>query len=412
MNIHGNFVLAHLSDLHLGYKAGSKTTSSGVNVREDDGYRAFHEIVDQIIADGTVDAVLIAGDLFHTPNPSIRSIVCAQNELRRLTESLNCKVYILSGNHDQSDIHSEIASSVAVNDPKYGIYSTDDPYEAYEIYPGVVLHMVSHHLFADQAATFDEIKPFSAALNILSAHGTMHDESQHNKVLHMDAPAPREIILPSNLLDNPLWTRCLLGHIHERQFVGASKRVYYNGSTLRRGFSDGVTNLGRGWTKWTITPSGLITPDFKQIWQRPQADFPLIDAANMSIGELNELIISRLETSMNDLDASDLMNQPILRQKVVNLSIVKKRSLDYEHINSLASKALTWSLSTATIDQNAGSEEAQKVPENSTLTDIYQNWAQKCDVVQQLDDKIQTQVVSQAQHLLTQSTESLYNAED
>lgn len=62
------FRIAHLSDIHAGYSSGRSTTSEGVNVRADDGYRALKFLIDDVL-DVQPDCVLICGDVFHTPTP-------------------------------------------------------------------------------------------------------------------------------------------------------------------------------------------------------------------------------------------------------------------------------------------------------------------------------------------------------
>ena len=105
MDSHGNYVLAHLSDLHLGYRAGHKLTGQGVNWREADGYKALDEMVRQILDDGTVDAVLIAGDVFHTPEPSIRSILAAQHAFRTLASNEKGKTPINKESIEQGSFY-------------------------------------------------------------------------------------------------------------------------------------------------------------------------------------------------------------------------------------------------------------------------------------------------------------------
>lgn len=371
MDSHGNYVLAHLSDLHLGYKAGHKLTKQGINWREADGYKALDEVVHQILSEGTVDAVLIAGDVFHTPEPSIRSILFAQREFRILADN-GIPVYCISGNHDQSDIRAEIAASAVIDDRDAGIYSHAEPYAIHEIFPDVWLHMVSHHLFSEQAATFDKVKPFKNAVNLFTAHGTMIDPD-NNQVIHMDAPAPREIIIPSDMMKTGEWDYCLLGHIHERRYVGRNKRTLYNGSLIRRGFSDGMTSLGRGWTKWTLMNDGTMKPEFKQISQRPQSDYPVIDAKNMTASEISGLILDRLHGSLDSMHSGAEM--PILRQKIINISPEKKKSLDTPAISELASGALIWGMTTQTIDETEKAQDkTASVDSNGTIADRYSSW--------------------------------------
>ena len=61
--------LAHLADLHLGLRQFTRQTPVGINQREADVARAFRHAVDGVIA-AAPDAVLIAGDVFHSVRPT------------------------------------------------------------------------------------------------------------------------------------------------------------------------------------------------------------------------------------------------------------------------------------------------------------------------------------------------------
>jgi len=65
--------IAHLADLHLGFRQFQRLDASGVNQREADVAGAFRRAIDAVI-DRRPDAVLIAGDLFHSVRPTNRAI--------------------------------------------------------------------------------------------------------------------------------------------------------------------------------------------------------------------------------------------------------------------------------------------------------------------------------------------------
>lgn len=411
MDSHGNYVLAHLSDLHLGYRAGHKLTGQGVNWREADGYKALDEMIRQILDDGTVDAVLIAGDVFHTPEPSIRSILAAQHAFRTLASN-GIPVYSIAGNHDQSDIRAEIAASAVIDDRDAGIYSHAEPYVVHEIFPDVWLHMVSHHLFTQQAATFDEIKPMKDGVNLFTAHGTMVDP-ESNQVIHMDVPAPREIIIPSDMMRTGEWNACLLGHIHERRYVGSRKAnagmpTYYNGSLIRRGFSDGTTGLGRGWTKWVFHADGSMTPEFKQVGQRTQTDYPVIDAKDMTASEITETMLDRLHDSLDAVGTG--ADMPILRQRIINISPAKRKSMDSSAIAELGAKALTWSVQTKTVEETEKETERRKTHDGSetgSIADRYSKWLDASSEYKGLSDDVKPKVETSTKDYIKQGQEEM-----
>ena len=155
MDAQGNTVIAHLSDLHLGYSSSNcKLNPQGVRWREADGYMAWIREIKDIINDGTVDVVLIAGDVFHTPTPSILAVKQAQKGVRMLADA-GIPAVILTGNHDTSDVRSELAATALLNDPDHGVYSHYEPYATYDVNDDVRLHLISHHLYKEQASTWD-----------------------------------------------------------------------------------------------------------------------------------------------------------------------------------------------------------------------------------------------------------------
>lgn len=344
----GTYRLAHLSDLHLGYRSGKLKEPNDLNAREMDGYRAFARIVKEVIAE-EVDGVVICGDIYHSPSPSIHTHVFAQKQLRRLADA-GIPVYMLAGNHDTDDIRANVAASRILDDPFRGIYSHAEPYVRHEIADGIHLHLVSHHAYSLQTDTMKEIRPVPGEINIFATHGSCIDPLLQEKL--KAESSPREIVIPDFLLMDEDWSYSMLGHIHERGWVGSSdketdtadRRVYYNGSTIRRGFSDKKVPLGRGWTLWTIEPNGLFSPDIRTIAQRPQYDFTPINASEHSPSEITDLILKNLKSTQIESNAPNYRTAPILRQKILNLTPAKQAGLDLESIGNESRHALDWKL--------------------------------------------------------------------
>jgi predicted MPP superfamily phosphohydrolase len=414
----GLITIAHLSDLHLGYHSGRRRNKKGVNWREVDGYVAFKRMVTDIINDGSIDAVLVAGDVFHTPNPSVRTVGFAQREFRRLADA-GLRVYILTGNHDVSDVKTEMAATALLNDPSRHIYAHWEAYAVHEIAPNVLLHMVSHHLYQEQAATWDTIKPNAGAINIFSTHGSVIDPIT-KLALHTEA-SPREVIIPDEIVEGRDWNYRLLGHIHERGFVGSSDglhdtaklKTYYNGSAIRRGFSDAPDRLDRGWTKWTILQSGIMIPQFKTVAQRPQIDFPVINAQDLSAADVTDVIIDNLTSSLSDAGEDDGSGEswsaaPILRQRVMNITPEKKRAIDYQAISKWSSKALTWGLPMKNDDTPDEEDSIIRLGQSTgTISEQFDTWLKDSDAYTRLQDAIKEQVADETKRLIKQSQDAV-----
>lgn len=323
------YKVAHSSDQHLGYSSGKRVNEEGLNLRVLDGYNAFRESIDDILNEDDVDLFIGSGDVFHQAHPEIRTMIEAQDGFRRLSEA-GIPVHNITGNHDTTDIRSEIPANRILHEPRNDIYSYVEPYIVKELLPGVYFHFLSHHAYTDQEATIKEIKLIEGAMNILVSHGSTYDTNM-NVILH-SPQEPREVIIPQDLMDMD-WDYTWLGHIHERKWINSTsetsdsnnRRQFYSGSLIRRGFSDGVTDLGRGWTKWIIdTDKKTITPEFHHVKQRPQIDCPRIIATNLTPTEIEEALKAQGKAIFDKYkDEDDTISDedaPIVRQTVVGLT--------------------------------------------------------------------------------------------
>lgn len=400
-----DFKLAHLSDLHLEYRSTRKTNAQGINLREVDGYLAFAKCVNEIIEE-QCDAAVVCGDIFHGSHPSPRAIVFAQNQFRKLADA-GVKVYALGGNHDISDRAEDLSAAKVIDDPHRGIFSGAEPYVHFEIADGIHLHLVSHHMYSAQAETMDKIKPIASEINIFSTHGSCIDPLLKEK-LHTEQ-SPREIVIPEFLLSDKDWTYTLLGHIHERGWIGsrdkktdtAKRRVYYNGSTIRRGFSDKEVPLGRGWTLWTIDSSGKFTPSPRKVAQRPQLDFKAIEAEQLTAADITEKILANLRSTQGDTPEFDARIAPLLRQRIVNISPAKYGALDWAAIAQNSQHALQWSISQIQKTDLEDEERTtvlsnEEILKSGDIVQIYDDWIAKSDVLTGTDEDLRENVSKQA----------------
>ena len=92
--------IAHLADLHLGYRAYHRITSRGINQREADVAEAFRRAVAHVV-ELRPDLVVVAGDVFHTVRPTNQAILHAFLQFSKLRRELPAAVIVLvAGNHD------------------------------------------------------------------------------------------------------------------------------------------------------------------------------------------------------------------------------------------------------------------------------------------------------------------------
>ena len=350
------FKIAHTADWHIGYSAGRSTDARGINLRVLDGYKALGRVVHGILEEHP-DAVVVSGDVFHTPTPTPRDILTVRTALWKFWEN-EIPVYVLAGNHDASDLERDIAASKVIDDPWRKIYSTAKPADSFELTDGLVLHMASHHRYEQQKGTFGAMKRTPGCVNLFATHGGLTNPVT-NLVLKTPQ-SPREIIIPSELLE--IWDFVLLGHIHERQQV--DEKTYYAGSLLRRGFAD--KEGARGWILHTISPDGTSRVEYKDIPQRPQYDFPVLNLATKEYDDPTGVILENIKTALNESADS-----PILRQRVV-IGSAGLTSINMRAINQAAESAFSFQVSPIKESSPLGSVGAD-VPEatgEENLTDL------------------------------------------
>lgn len=331
------FTIAHISDCHLGYRSGNfRDPNTGINLREQDGYNAFHEVISQIIKEKP-DVVICSGDIFHSPAPSIYSIVQCQKELNRLAEA-NIPFYNIAGNHDATDSVRDIPSNAVLNAPLLNLNSYTEPYIVKEIGPDIVAHFVSHHGFIAQQETMAKLKLIDGKFNILVTHGSVFD-TNINAILHSENE-PREIVIPEEVM-NMGWDYTLMGHIHERGWVSskdhltdtANRKQFYGGSLLRRGFTDKECKLGRGWTLWSIE-NNKMTPKFYVINERLQEDIAIFckDKTHLQIEE----------EVLKEFENIDFSQNPIVRITFVGITKENKMAIDWNVLLEQTKQCLTF----------------------------------------------------------------------
>lgn len=411
------FTIAHLSDLHLGYSSGrKKIDENGHNVRENDGYIAYNRAVDQIIEEG-VDAVLVAGDMFHSPRPKNHTIVIAQEGLRRLAVE-GIKVYIIAGNHDATDVRAEVPSSQLLHEPGSGIYSYSEPYVVKEIHPGIHMHFLSHHAYVEQEDTMDGIKLIDGEVNILASHGSCYD-TNIGTILRTPNE-PREVVIPQSIIDMD-WDYTLLGHIHERGWIGSKdgktdtsgRKQFYNGSLLRRGFADKVSKNGRGWTKWTINEDKSIDCKMFTVPEREQLDMKPIDVKDKTTREIEKEIIEQLKSIDNLIEKKygemTLENAPIVRQTIVGINAITRLSLNLQRFNEYTADYLTHNFKVVPdmSDVDTTDVVSPDTLNNGDIVVVFNEWNKINEDVFEFEDKLKETIQETAKEQLKVSRDEL-----
>ena len=235
--------LVHFSDTHLGFFEYAKIDpETGLNQREQDFYRAWWKVVDDILADPP-DLVIHAGDLFHTPRPTNRAIRVASEGLKKIGEA-GIPVVLISGNHSTPRIRAtgSIFETLSLFPNVRAAFR--GAYERFRV-GAVAVHAVPHCATEEEMrAAFQSIElDATAELNILITHGSW----QGRKVYSMGEFSEQLIPDVESLL-GVRFDYIALGHYHRR--VDVNDHTSYSGSTERTSLNQRSADTGYLRVRW------------------------------------------------------------------------------------------------------------------------------------------------------------------
>ncbi len=312
--------IAHLADLHLGFRAYHRQTDQGVNRREADVFACFREALERI-AELKVDLVLMAGDIFHVPRPSNYAIVQAQRELLRFRRQCPAPIVMIAGNHDSvrsTDNRCILEALEVIPEVKAVSQKTQE----LPIGENVRLVCVPHNDLP-QIGDYHIAPSSEFAYNLLMVHGTV-DSDRINDYGGHD--------VPRSLLELP-WDYVACGHFHSFTHLGG--HAYYAGAIERT--SNNIWQEAeepKGFIEFNlVTHSATFHPLRKP---RPTVDLPPIDATSQSIDCINQLIRDHAQ----QVDVTD----KVVRQRIVNIPQSMQKLLDYHTIRQLQARALHYLL--------------------------------------------------------------------
>jgi DNA repair exonuclease SbcCD nuclease subunit len=282
--------IAHLADAHLGFRQFQRLDAEGVNRREMDVALAFRHAIDQVI-ERKPDAIVIAGDLFHTVRPTNRAIIEAFTQLSRLRYELpGAPVVLIAGNHDTP--RSLEAGSILKLMTSLGVDVVDEGERRLD-YPvlGLSVLAVPHAaLLGERPAAGWHPDP-GARFNVL----VMHPEIAGLFPEVMDYGGAR---VEAPELRSAEWSYVALGHYHVVHEV--APKAWYAGSLeytspnlwgewrqeTRAGYAKGwlLADLEAGGVERIALPAG-----------RRIIDLEPLDAAGRTAQELDAAIAARVE---------------------------------------------------------------------------------------------------------------------
>ncbi len=326
--------LVHLADLHLGFRQYQRLTAAGINQREADVGNTVARAIDAVIA-CRPDAVVIAGDVFHSVRPSNSAILFAYRQFLRLrTELPDAAIVMVAGNHDAP--RTTDAGCILRLFREIGIQVADAKAELFT-YPEKSLAIMAvpdvPGVDRPELLPQPEFKH-----NVLLMHG----EIQGVLPTH-SAPADRAAIeIPVADLHAERWSYVALGHYHVYREV--APHAYYSGSI------DYTSTNPWGELKEErearIPGKGFIEHDLVKhehhfhpvTASRALLDLEPIDASGLTAAELDVAIATRIVAVGEGID------HRIVRLSIRNIPRHIARELDQTALREYKRRALHFQL--------------------------------------------------------------------
>lgn len=329
-------IIAHLADLHLGYRAYHRMVAGGINARERDVALAFRAALDRLI-ELKPDLILIAGDVFHSVRPSNAAISDAFRQFSRLRNALpQTPIVMIAGNHD-SPRSVETGSILRLFAEIPGIYVADQEVRAFHLQSlDTTVTAVPHTALVSQPQVPDP--DANASTNVLLLHVELQGEAKLRYISEYGGAA-----LDSHAIRNERWNYIALGHYHITAEIRAN--MWYAGGIERTSASI--------WEE--REPKGFLTFDtetrrttFHELPTRAVVDLPRFSArapqnggnepAFLDAKEIDRRIRAMIEAVPGGIE------DKIVRLVIYDLPRDLYRELDHKALREYRSLALHFHL--------------------------------------------------------------------
>ncbi len=312
--------IAHISDVHLGYRAYARLTPEGVNQREDDVFGAFERVLVDVTG-RNVDLIVIAGDMFHTVRPSNLVIQKTFRLFSRFRRKYDTPIVIVGGNHDTPKSTDAGCILDLFPDAFEHVYVRHHGYEGLG-FDGLGCRVYCLPYFALHERNTQVRPAEGGGVNVLALHGTvrgvaygMHDPVQLD---------PGELYFDE-------WNYIAVGHYHIRTEIAPN--CLYSGATEYT--STNIWEEARGPSKGYLiydTQGEKVevhgTPGLRDVH-----DLAPVAAEDLS----GEDIMAGIETQLAGLNG---LEDRIVRVVVDGIPRSIQRDLDWGRLRELKSQAM------------------------------------------------------------------------
>jgi DNA repair protein SbcD/Mre11 len=322
--------IAHLADLHLGYRAYHRVNARGGNMREADVADAFRQAVNRII-ELRPDLVLVAGDVFHTVRPSNTAIADAFRQFSLLADRLpEVPIVMIAGNHD-SPRSADTGNILNLFREIDGVRVVCDECRTVRLPEIDTSILCLPHV---SLSTGEEVamEPDPASKhNVLMLHGTIEGEAADQKLRYISEYGGA--VIPEGKIDPASWDYVALGHYHLCEDLAPN--MWYAGGLERTSANIWFEREEKGFLVYG-TRSGRA--EFEPVQTRPMIDLPRIEARGLGAAELDETILTAVER------IPDGLRGKIVRLVIHDVQRAVARELNHKRIREWKAEAVHFHL--------------------------------------------------------------------
>ena len=327
--------LAHLADLHLGFRQYDRQTPRGGNQREADVADAFRRAVDDLL-EQRPDLILVAGDVFHSVRPTNPAILFLFQQLHRLRTGLpDTPVVMIAGHHDTPRsvetgtilrLYEALGVEVVVDQARRITFSKLDC--SVLAVPHQALMQAERPAMRPQRGT---------TLNVLLVHGQLPGVGERRGTMEYGgAPLQLEDLAPAQ------WDYVAMGHYHVAHQV--EPNAWYAGSIEYVapnpwGQMDDEAEYGVQGKGYLLAHLPGARVEVRRVaLARRHIDLPAIDGKGLTPRDLDERIAAQVAAAKPAID------EQIVRQLVFDVSRATARDLDHAAIRGYKARALHYQL--------------------------------------------------------------------
>jgi DNA repair protein SbcD/Mre11 len=328
--------IAHLADLHLGYRAYHRSDSRGFNLREADVAGAFRQAAERVVGMAP-DLVVIAGDVFHSVRPSNSAIAEAFRVLSSLRARLpEAPVVMIAGNHD-SPRSTETANILTLFREIPGIRVVAEGAERVRLEElDCSVLCLPHTALARQRGAAAEPIAFEpdprSSRNLLTLHGMITGRSAEEKIRF--ASAYGGITVADTAIAAERWDYVALGHYHIATELAPN--MWYAGGLERTSSNVWMeASAPKGFLEFDVE-SG--TTRFHELDTRPVIDLPRLQATGLGSEEIDERIRVAVEGIAGGLAGK------MVRLVIEDLPRQLLRELNHRRLREFKAEALHFHL--------------------------------------------------------------------